>query len=175
MTASYRRGPAPRSIGPEHRLQQSVVQWCDKVAAHGPLAGLRLFYAITNAGARSPQAAQYLRAEGLRPGMLDACLPLPRFGFGAAYLEHKVKPGRLSAEQIAFAWSLVRAGNAVRISYCFEDSQEFLTRYVTTGRVDFGVLRIPLEDMRALQLELNACMSARAATLYDVPATAAYA
>ncbi len=171
MTA-YRRGPAPKAIGPEHRIQQAVVQFCDAMPAHGPLGALRLFYAIPNGGARSPQAAQYLRAEGLRPGMWDNCLPLPRFGFGAAYLEHKAVPQRLTADQIAVGWALVRAGNAVRISYSFEDSRDFLTKYLTTGRPDFGVHRIPFADMRALQMEFNACMSARAATLSTVPASA---
>lgn len=152
-------------IGPEHRLQQAVCQWCDKVAAHGPLAGMRLAYAIVNAGARSAQAAQYLRAEGLRPGLPDMCLPLPRFGFGAAYLEHKVMPRRLDADQIAYAWALVRAGNAYRISYCFEDSVEFLTRYVTTGRVaDLTVDRVPDARMRMLQRELNEAMGAKVFT-----------
>src|ERR1700740_1859331 len=98
----------------------------------------------------------------MRPVMLDCCVPVPRSGFGAAYIEHKVMPRKLDAEQIAVSWALVRAGNAVRVSYCFEDSQAFLTAYLTTGRVgDIGVERIPDPAMRNFQIDLDETMKRR--------------
>jgi len=79
----------------EHEEQTAVVTWCHQHEDHR----LRLIFAVPNAGKRSPQAANYYRAEGLKPGVPDLCLPLGYGGYLGMFIEMKVGDNDLSPLQ----------------------------------------------------------------------------
>jgi len=95
-----------------------------------------LLYAIPNgaslAGGKRERAIQMsrLKAEGLRPGVPDVCLPCPRNGYGALYIEHKTTTGRISDNQSAWVDRLRAAGNLVVVSRSFEQSRAALLSYL---------------------------------------------
>lgn len=73
-----------------------MVQWFD--LQYREFSG-RLF-AIPNAGAGSQRGqAGKMKAEGVRSGVPDLCLPVARHGFNGLYIELKAKGGRLRPEQ----------------------------------------------------------------------------
>lgn len=71
---------------------------------------LRLFHAIPNGGHRARRTAARLKAEGVRAGVPDYCLPVARGGFHGLYIELKTNAGRLSPEQHQWMVALTSEG-----------------------------------------------------------------
>ena len=76
-------------------------------------AALRLFFAIPNGGARDHGTAVALFLEGVRPGVLDTHLPVPRQGKAGLWIEFKSELGELSDKQREFRAQLEAEGHAV--------------------------------------------------------------
>lgn len=91
----------------EHDEQVAVIEYCDLNSI--------LIYAIPNAARRSPAAAAYMRAEGLRPGMPDLCIPMARGRYHSLYIEMKAEGGKPTAEQSEW---LVRLRAEGMCAYC---------------------------------------------------------
>lgn len=77
---------------------------------------LALFHAIPNGGHRGKRTAGMLKAEGVRRGVPDYCLPVPRGGHHGLYLELKTTDGRLSPEQRQ--WLALLEANGYRAVMC---------------------------------------------------------
>lgn len=69
-------------------------------------------------------------AEGLRSGVPDLCLPVPRHGYGALYIEMKFGKGRLSNAQRIYKQQLEDAGNKVAVCYTADAAVEVLRHYL---------------------------------------------
>lgn len=98
----------------EHAEQAVVIAWWSMYA---PLKGIdyRLLFAIPNGAHKSPGQAAKFRKEGLRPGVPDLLLALPRKGKAGLFIEMKrvggkVKPG---SEQDKYAQLLRSVGYEV--------------------------------------------------------------
>lgn len=77
---------------------------------------LNLLYAIPNGGSRHPAEAVNLKKQGVKAGVPDICLPVPRGKYAALYIELKrERGGRPSEEQKAWVRDLNEAGNAAII------------------------------------------------------------
>ena len=87
-------------------------------------------YAIPNGGARHPVVAAKLKAEGVRKGVLDVCLPVPRNGCPGLYIEFKHGDGTLSPEQRAEAEALAADGFAVVICWDAQTAIDQTTLYL---------------------------------------------
>lgn len=83
------------SVQSEHLEQCAVIKWFD--IQYPALRG-RLF-AVPNGGHRHPAVAVKLKAEGVRKGVPDLWLPVPRHGFSGLVVELKAGRGRLTPEQ----------------------------------------------------------------------------
>lgn len=110
----------------EHRLQAECVKW---FRANFPdIEGL--FFAVPNGGARNAWTAKLMQDEGVRKGVADLVLLLPRCGFGALCIEMKSAKGRLQPEQKRF-WELCQEWN---IKYCvcrsFGEFQNIINNYL---------------------------------------------
>lgn len=97
----------------EHREQVAVVAWARYAAARVPCLGL--LFAIPNGGRRDKATAGRLKAEGVRAGMPDLCLPVPRGGACALWIEMKTETGRLSEAQRETADALRAEGARVEV------------------------------------------------------------
>lgn len=75
-------------------------------------------FAVPNGGLRHIATATALRAEGVKPGVADVCLPYPIGGFHGAYIELKKAGGSVKPDQ--WGWLLRRheSGYFVRIANC---------------------------------------------------------
>lgn len=71
---------------------------------------LRWFFHVPNGGWRNRTVAAKLKGEGLKPGVADYCLPVPRGGFNGLFLELKAGKGRASKEQKEFAEFVLAQG-----------------------------------------------------------------
>lgn len=82
----------------EHDLQVAVIAACDERAILRPEYGL--IFAIPNGGARHPAVAAKLKAEGVKPGVLDLLLPVARHGYHGLFIELKVADNKPSEAQL---------------------------------------------------------------------------
>lgn len=116
----------------EHSLQVTVVAWA--MALTGQHPELACLYAVPNGGKRSRIVGALLKAEGVRAGVPDLCLPVPRCSFAALYLELKRPGNKPTSSQCDMAKLLLANGNAVVWADNFEDAINWIAMYC--GRWD---------------------------------------
>ena len=153
----------------EHAHQRAFFAWLNAArlggfafACNGPkgypapdpdkpaLPELALFHAIPNGGARDKVTAAKLKAEGVKPGVHDTFLPVPKpFTFPCGpgptdvqvayycglYIEFK-EPGRknhkdggLSASQIEFGDMVREQGYCTRVAYTWREAANLVMLY----------------------------------------------
>ena len=111
-----------------------LFQWA--ALSCGKYPELALMYHIPNEGKRSPTAAAKLKAQGLKTGVPDICLPVARGGFHALYIEMKrTSGGRVSADQKWWIEKLTKAGNMAVVCKGFEGAKDVIERYLKEGGV----------------------------------------
>lgn len=76
----------------EHYEQAGLMELCEMMRNRWP--ELELIHSVPNAGKRSPAAAAWLRAEGMRIGVPDLDLPVMRRGYAGLRIEMKRSDGR---------------------------------------------------------------------------------
>ena len=112
--------------------QKWLVKWIEMNTARFP--ELRMFYHIPNEGKRSWRQGRELKDQGLRKGVPDNCLPVPRGKYHALYIELKrTVGGRASDEQKAWVDDLNRAGNRAVICKGWAEAAEEIMRYLKGG------------------------------------------
>lgn len=73
-------------------------------------------YAIPNGGDRDIRVASRLKAEGVKPGVLDVFVSHPSGTLPGMYIEFKAGKNKLTQEQAAFADRQMKAGYPVIIA-----------------------------------------------------------
>lgn len=117
----------------EHEEQVRVVSWCNLMTDRG-CGDYDLIYAIANGGARSKATAGKLRAEGVKRGVPDLCLPVQRGGYGALYIEMKrEKGGQVRKTQSDYMDRLTRAGNKCVVCHGAEEAKAAIRNYMSMG------------------------------------------
>jgi len=96
------------------------------VYAYPELAGL---FAIPNGGDRDVRVGVRLKAEGVKRGVPDFCLPVPKGGYHALYIEVKAEGGKASAEQIEWQEWLQAQGNKAVIATGQKEVLDVLIAY----------------------------------------------
>lgn len=116
-------------IPPEHAEQVALVRWAEWRAPQVP--ELRWLLAVPNGGDRHPAVAARMKAEGVRRGVPDMCLPVMRGGFGALWIEMKrQKGGRVSPEQRAWIAGLQAQGHKAVVCEGWEHARDVITEYL---------------------------------------------
>lgn len=104
-----KRTYTPPTVPLEDAEQRIIFQWAAMETAARPELGL--LYAIPNGGKRAIKTAVALKKQGVKRGVPDMCLPVPRGGFNGLYIELKrVKGGTVSDEQGAWINALNAQG-----------------------------------------------------------------
>lgn len=124
---------------PEHALQAAIFVWAAHARATMP--ELDAMYAIINEGKRgrrqNPKTGawystegQRYKKQGMKAGTPDVCLPAPRGGYGALYVELKA-PGNRSTKKQRERQELLRmCGNMVVEIDNFDEATDTITRYL---------------------------------------------
>lgn len=139
------------SIRPSFRLRPTAppeisealkfVRWYRCASKAHPELGL--IFHIPNGGARDIQTGARLKSEGVLAGMPDYCLPVPRGGFGALYIELKrIEGGQVSPKQSELFPRLKEAGNRVVIAKGWEAARDAVLEYLSLPIMDdWGIMR----------------------------------
>jgi len=114
----------------EHDAQVALFEW----AAHVP--ELEWMFAIPNGTRTSMDIARRMKAEGVKKGVSDICLPLPRGGSHGLYIEMKSDTGSASPEQKAFITAMREAGYSAYICKGFDAARAVILQYLDMGDND---------------------------------------
>lgn len=97
--------------GTEHGEQAALFCWAALQVKSKP--GIDWMYAIPNGGERNRIVAGQMKAEGVKSGIHDVCLPVARGGYFGLYIEMKrADRGEMSDKQLDFQRHLVLYGYA---------------------------------------------------------------
>ncbi len=91
---------------------------------------LELLYHIPNEGKRSAVTGARLKAQGLKSGVPDVCLPTAHGGYIGLYIEMKVKPNKPTENQKRWLRALREAGHMVAVCYGFEEARDLIEKYL---------------------------------------------
>lgn len=101
---------------PDEHSEQVSLMYQVKIYT-GKYPELAMLYAIPNGGNRNVVTAKKLKAEGVKAGVPDLCLPVPRGNYHGLYIELKrTKGGSVSAEQTR--WMDALRGQGYRAEVC---------------------------------------------------------
>ena len=83
----------------EARHQVAVFKWAKQASVRTKWPELALLHHIPNGGNRDAVEGKHLKEQGVKKGVPDLCLPVPRGKYHGLYIEMKTETGRTSAEQ----------------------------------------------------------------------------
>lgn len=115
--------------GTEHAHQTALFCW---IASQIPIyPEARWIYAIPNGGKRDAITAARLKAEGVKSGVSDVCLPFARQGYHGFYIEMKKPKGKESAEQKEFGAFLAQQGYLYTMCDSWDKARDAVQWYLT--------------------------------------------
>lgn len=92
---------------------------------------LSLLYHIPNGGARSKGTAGRLKAEGVKSGVPDICLPVAKGKYHGLYVEMKVGKNKPTANQVKWIESLLSEGYQAKVCYGWQEAVRVIEDYLT--------------------------------------------
>lgn len=117
----------------EHREQVALIRWADFARARWP--ELALLHAIPNGGQRHKAVAARMKAEGVRAGVPDLCLPVPRGRWHGLYIEMKTRRGRASPDQRWWLRALGKAGYRAEVCRGWDAARQVIEEYMDSQPV----------------------------------------
>lgn len=131
-----------RTAGPsESQEQKALFQWA--ALAEQKYPELRLMHHVPNGGLRDARTAVNLKREGVKRGVPDISLPVPRGKYHGLYIEMKVGKNKLTKEQQQWFKSLEEEGYATHVCYSWLEAREVIEKYLSEPR-NFMFLGIDL-------------------------------
>ena len=126
VACSHFSGPV--IVPTEHEEQVALFQWA--AANEGEHEELKLLFAVPNGGYRPMATAAQLKAEGVRAGVPDVCLPVARGRFHSLWIEMKRKPNTTSDAQRAWLDALRRYGHCAVVCWSANEAINSIISYL---------------------------------------------
>lgn len=118
----------------EHHEQVALFKWA-RLQEKRTL-DLRLLFAIPNGGKRNKATAGKLKAEGVKAGVPDICLPVARGRFHGLYIELKAPGGKASDSQSSWLKALAAQGYCAHVCVGWESAKNVIVAYLE-GRLTY--------------------------------------
>lgn len=116
----------------EAQEQMTLFSWA--AMQSGKYPELNLLYHVPNGGSRHKAEAGRLRAEGVKAGVPDLCLPVARGQYHGIYIELKrQRGGRTSDHQSEWLDALSAQGYKAALCYGWEQAAGTIIKYLTGG------------------------------------------
>ena len=113
----------------EDTEQINVIAWAMWEKSRYP--ELKLLHHIPNGGSRNKAEAVKLKQMGVRAGVPDLHLPVPKGRYCGLYIEMKYETGRLQESQKEFLKAAAGYRNYCAVCYGSEEAISVLKEYVT--------------------------------------------
>ncbi len=117
-------------IATEEQEQRAVIEWCELMTWRWPELA-RIFH-IPNGGSRPRSEGARFQAVGVRAGVPDLMLPVPRGRFHGLWIEMKRAGGRSSDVQLDWQSFLDAHGYDVHVCHGAGEAIAAIERYMTS-------------------------------------------
>lgn len=111
----------------EAKMQKACVEWF----GYNYPAYRNLLFAIPNGGSRNKIEAANLKREGVRAGVADLFLSVPRFGTAGLYIELKTPKGIWRQNQREFCNDVRRVGYGYRVIRSFDEFRDVVEEFMS--------------------------------------------
>ena len=92
---------------------------------------LQLMFHVPNGGSRDVREAHNLKMQGVKAGVPDICLPIPRGQYHGMFIEmKKSKGGVVSQEQKGWLMRLNEQGYKAIVAHGFEEAKTAIEKYL---------------------------------------------
>lgn len=108
--------------------QICLFRWAEY--SSGAMPELKLLYHIPNGGKRDIATAKKLKAEGVKAGVPDICLPVARGKYHGLYIELKVGKNKTTENQDMWLEALNKNGYYTDVCYGWEEASKVITNYL---------------------------------------------
>lgn len=115
--------------GTERAEQMALFAWAALNVGTYPV--LRWMYAIKNQEKGGVIRGANFKAEGVKAGVSDICLPVARKNFHGMFIEMKKQGGKESKEQIEFGKFIKQNGYAYVVCFSWDEAVEALEYYLS--------------------------------------------
>ena len=112
----------------ESQEQINLFTWANLQACKIP--ELKLLFHIPNGGKRNIVTAKRLKAEGVKAGVPDLFLPVPRGGFHGLFIEMKAGKTKTTKKQDAWITDLRQQGYKAVVCYGCEQAMKEIKEYL---------------------------------------------
>lgn len=112
--------------------QCKLIAWADVSAACGVYPELALLHAIPNGGSRNKAEAAHLKRQGVRPGVPDLFLPVPKGKYHGLYIEMKFGKNKPTEAQKRWHRELVNQGYCVGVTYSALSAKKLIEAYMSS-------------------------------------------
>ena len=122
----------------EAQHQAAVIKWSQQPFIRRTWPELALLYHIPNGGTRDAVEGRHLKQQGVKRGVPDLCLPVPRNGFHGLYIELKTEKGRASDDQKWWGEQLTAQGYYWCVCHGWENAVQTIEAYLE-GAIHAGM------------------------------------
>ena len=117
----------------EAQHQSTLIAWSQQPSIRVKYPDIKLLHHIPNGGSRNKIEAVNLKRQGVKAGVPDLHLPVPRGGHHGLYIEMKrADGGTLSPHQREWLKALDGQGYKVAVCHGWEEAREVLECYLRT-------------------------------------------
>lgn len=118
-------------LSKESGHQYAVMLWSQQAGIRKRWPELALLHAIPNGGSRAIPEAAALKRTGVKTGVPDLHLPVPRGKFHSLYIEMKRPGGKPSESQKWWIEKLEQYGNLALLCEGWEEAVKCLSEYLS--------------------------------------------
>jgi VRR-NUC domain-containing protein len=136
----YPMSPSPKKVGPtpaslaksgtEAAHQTALFCWAALPETLARFPEVKWLFHIPNGGLRDKITAGNMKAQGVKAGVPDIFLPVPKGRFAGLWIELKVKDNTPSEKQSEWHKALTGFGFAVSVCYSWEEATRHITYYL---------------------------------------------
>ena len=108
--------------------QEALITWCRIFENRYP--ELKMIYHIPNGGSRNRLEAANLKRQGVKAGVPDLCLPVPKDGYHGLYIEMKYGKNKTTGNQEEWLESLRQYGYKTAVCYGEDEARETIKQYI---------------------------------------------
>lgn len=117
-----------KPIQHEHYIQAAFFRWA--ALAGGKYPEIKALFAIPNGGTRHKLEAVKLKREGVKAGVPDVCLPVPRGKYAGLWIEFKAEKGKVTEHQDEWHILLRSLGHRVEVSRSWQAAVNIVEKYL---------------------------------------------
>ena len=115
----------------EAQHQAMVLKWTQQATIRAKWPELSLLFHVPNERHCTPQQGKNLQRMGVKRGVPDLCLPVPRGQYNGLFIEMKTESGRTTDDQEWWGERLLAQGYMWEVCHGWESAVRVLEWYMT--------------------------------------------